>query len=67
MKLVKSFLKGLKEYLPPEELEELYKTSDIAKENLGTLRSHHPNCPESLLISLKILMARTGENMARCD
>ncbi len=53
MELVNNFLKGLKEHLSPEELEELHKASGAAKEYLTTLQLHYPNCPESLLDLLK--------------
>ncbi|MGD6845401.1 SMI1/KNR4 family protein [Bacillus infantis] len=49
MELTNSFLKGLKKHLSPEELNELHKASGASKEDLSTLKSHYPNCPESLL------------------
>ncbi|OMF17488.1 SMI1 / KNR4 family protein [Paenibacillus amylolyticus] len=49
MDLVNTFLNGLRAALSPEELEELNTASGATKEDINTLRSEYPNCPESLI------------------
>ncbi|MBT2283014.1 SMI1/KNR4 family protein [Paenibacillus polymyxa] len=49
MDLVNKFLNGLRAALSTEELEELNTASGATKEDITTLRSEYPNCPESLI------------------
>ncbi|MCW3792026.1 SMI1/KNR4 family protein [Paenibacillus sp. LS1] len=49
MDLVNKFLNGLRAALSTEELEELNTASGATKEDITTLRSKYPNCPESLI------------------
>ncbi|MDT9718542.1 SMI1/KNR4 family protein [Paenibacillus sp. ClWae2A] len=53
MDLVNKFLNGLRAALSPEELEELKTASGATKEDITTLRSKYPNCPESLISLLE--------------
>ncbi|MDR6716411.1 MULTISPECIES: SMI1/KNR4 family protein [unclassified Paenibacillus] len=53
MDLVNKFLNGLRAALSPEELEELKTASGATKEDITTLRSKYPNCPESLIVLLE--------------
>ncbi|MFC9542305.1 SMI1/KNR4 family protein [Lysinibacillus sp. NPDC056959] len=52
MDLVNQFLNGLREALSTEELEELNTASGATKEDIETLKSEYPNCPESLICLL---------------
>ncbi|MEQ6354529.1 SMI1/KNR4 family protein [Lysinibacillus sp. M3] len=52
MDIVNQFLNGLRGALSTEELEELNTASGATKENIETLKSEYPNCPESLICLL---------------
>ena len=55
MDLVNQFLNGLRETLSTEELEALNTASGATKEDIETLKSEYPNCPESLICLLENL------------
>ncbi|MCM3172025.1 SMI1/KNR4 family protein [Paenibacillus sp. MER 99-2] len=49
MNLVNQFLKGLRAALPAEELDELNIAHGATQEDIDTLKSQYPDCPESLI------------------
>ncbi|WP_145407663.1 SMI1/KNR4 family protein [Paenibacillus xylanexedens] len=49
MDLVNQFLKGLRAALPAEELDELNIAHGATQEDIDTLKSQYPDCPESLI------------------
>ncbi|MFJ6210393.1 SMI1/KNR4 family protein [Lysinibacillus sp. NPDC092081] len=53
MDLVNKFLNGLRAALSTDELEELNTACGATKEDIDTLRSEYPNCPESLICLLE--------------
>jgi len=53
MDIVNQFFNGLREALSTEELEELNTASGATKEDIETLKSEYPNCPESLICLLE--------------
>lgn len=53
MDLVNRFLTGLRAALPTDELEDLNTACGATKEDIDTLRSQYPNCPQSLISLLE--------------
>lgn len=53
MDLVNKFLNGLRAALSTDDLETLNKACGATKEDIDTLRSEYPNCPESLISFLE--------------
>lgn len=53
MDIVNKFLNGLKTALSAEDLEELKIASGATKEDIDTLRTEYPNCPDSLISLLE--------------
>ncbi|MGF9892954.1 SMI1/KNR4 family protein [Priestia megaterium] len=53
MDLVNKFLNGLRAALSTDELEALNTARGATKEEIETLRSEYPNCPESLISLLE--------------
>lgn len=53
MDLVNKFLNGLKAALSTGDLEAINKVYGATKEDIDTLRSEYPNCPESLISLLE--------------
>lgn len=53
MDLVNKFLNGLRAALSTDELEELNKAQGATQEDIDTLRSNYPKCPESLICLLE--------------
>lgn len=53
MDLVNKFLNGLRAALSTGDLETLNKACGATKEDIDTLRSEYPNCPESLISFLE--------------
>ncbi|MGG3928208.1 SMI1/KNR4 family protein [Metabacillus fastidiosus] len=53
MDLVNKFLNGLRSALSTDELGELNTACGATKEDIATLRSEYPNCPESLICLLE--------------
>jgi hypothetical protein len=53
MDLVNEFLNGLKAALSTDDLEAINKAYGATKEDIDTLRSEYPNCPESLISLLE--------------
>lgn len=53
MELVNQFLNGVRSALPADELEELNKASGATEEDIATLKSKYPDCPESLISLLE--------------
>ncbi|WP_342436646.1 SMI1/KNR4 family protein [Paenibacillus sp. FSL L8-0436] len=53
MDLVNKFLNGLRAALSTDELEALNTSCGATKEDIDTLRSEYPNCPESLISLLE--------------
>ena len=53
MDLVNKFLNGLRAALSTDELEALNTARGATKEDIETLRSDYPNCPESLISLLE--------------
>ncbi|MDF1964692.1 SMI1/KNR4 family protein [Priestia megaterium] len=53
MDLVNKFLNGLRASLSIDELEALNTAHGATKEDIETLRSEYPNCPESLISLLE--------------
>lgn len=49
MDLVNQFLNGLRAALPAEELDDLNTAHGATQENIDTLKSQYPDCPESLI------------------
>lgn len=63
MDLVNKFLNSLRLALSTDELGELNTACGATKEDIATLRSEYPNCPESLICLLENVMAHIGGNM----
>lgn len=53
MDLVNKFLNGLRAALSTDDLEALNKAYGATKDDIDTLRSEYPNCPESLISLLE--------------
>lgn len=53
MDLVNKFLTGLRSALSADEIEELKIASGATNEDIDTLRTEYPHCPESLIILLE--------------
>ncbi len=49
MDLVNQFLNGLRAALPAEELDDLNIAHGATQEDIDTLKSQYPDCPESLI------------------
>ncbi|MDE8674611.1 SMI1/KNR4 family protein [Priestia aryabhattai] len=66
MDLVNKFLNGLRAALSTDELEALNTARGATKEDIKTLRSEYPNCPESLISLLENIdgtyWSKHGEN-----
>ncbi|OZI12046.1 SMI1 / KNR4 family protein [Bacillaceae bacterium SAS-127] len=53
MDLVNEFLNGLRSALSTDELRELNTACGATEEDIATLKSKYPNCPESLICLLE--------------
>ena len=64
MDLVNQFLNGLRAALPAEELEDLNTAHGATQEDINTLKSQYPDCPESLIRLLENIEFRSLSTLA---